>query len=47
MFKATFGWRAIVVKVLNVAARAEREKLHRVSGLDQRTPAKWLLIPRL
>ena len=43
MFKATFEERAIVIKVLNVAAQAEREKLHRVSGLDPRTQ-KWLLM---
>ena len=44
MFKATFGERAIVVKVLDVAARAERERLHRVSGLDLRPPKQSLML---
>ena len=30
VFKATFKERAIVIKVLNVGAQAERERLHRV-----------------
>ena len=44
MFKATLEGRAIVIKVLNVAARAERERLHRVSGLDLRTPKQTLML---
>ena len=40
MFKATFKGCAIVVKVLKVAACVERERLHKVSGFDPRTP-KW------
>lgn len=40
VFKATFKERAVVVKTLNVAAQAEREKLHRVSGPDLRTPKR-------
>ena len=38
MFRATFKERAIAVKVLNIATRAERERLHRVGGLDLKTP---------
>ena len=37
VFKATFNERAIVIKVLNVTARTERERLHRASGLGSRT----------
>ena len=44
VFKATFNKRPIVVKVLNVAARAEQARLHRVSGLDSRTPNRWLTL---
>ena len=42
VFKATFNKRVIVVKVLNVAARAERARLHRVSSLDSRAPKRQL-----
>ena len=40
VFKATFKGRAIVIKVLNVAAQAERERLHRVSGPDLESPKR-------
>ena len=43
VFKATFRGGAIAVKVLNVTARAEQERLHSVSDLDLKTP-KWPLI---
>ena len=37
VFKATFKDGVIAVKVLNVTARVEGEKPHKVSGLDPRT----------
>ena len=44
VFKATFMERAIVVKVLNVTVRTHRERLHRVSGLDLKTPKPSLIL---
>ena len=44
VFRATFNERPIVIKALKVSARTERTKLHRVSGLDPRTPTRLLTL---
>ena len=44
VFKATFKERTIVIKVLNVAAQAERARLHRVNNIYPRTLKRSLTL---
>ena len=44
MFKATFKERTVVIKVLNIGVQAEREKLHKVSGLGLESQKQSLIL---
>jgi len=44
VYKATFRDRPVVVKILNVAARRDREKIHKVSTLDPKMPKRSLTL---
>ena len=42
VYKATFHDRPVVIKTLNFSTQTEREKLHRVGGLDPKISKRSL-----